>query len=287
MKGIYVKNSPSIVVAENYCFWPYWDDYYESSGIELYNSSNTVLYNNTCLLNRYGIKAILSDFLIIQSNSCNFNYGPGLVLQDSTNAIIFANVFSYNDDFYYSCAYCPSSLLYGVFLSNVNSSSIYSNEFISNGYYGLFIDSQSSNNLIYTNSFVNNYVKWVNNCLYIGCEGESYSQASDDGIANEWFSTSLQKGNFWNEFSNVGYYTINGFAEQFDEIPLDENMNPINNNPSTDSVATTIATDDTTNPDGPMDTADDASFSFVEVFVSFSLILTIIIKKKAKGNDFP
>ncbi|MHA1910817.1 MAG: right-handed parallel beta-helix repeat-containing protein [Candidatus Kariarchaeaceae archaeon] len=274
IKGIYVKSSPETSIESNYCYWPYWSDYHDTSGIEIYRSHNSVIYNNTCLLNRYGIKVILSDMIIIQNNQCNYNYGPGIMVQGSYNALIFNNVFSNNDDYYYSCAYCPSSLLYGIFLSNTSSSNIMDNELISNGFYGVFIDTISSGNQIYSNRFIDNYVQWESYCLYVGCDGESYSQANDDGSDNLWFSTSDELGNYWSEFSDDDYYAINGIAGSYDEVPLNYNLEPISPDP------TTYPTDVTADPtDAPM--ADDAAvFSFYAIIFSTTLIMVVIFSKR-------
>ena len=280
MKGIYVVNSSASIIEDNYCYWPYWDNYHEASGIELYDSFNSIIYNNTCLQNKYGIKIIFSDLTVVQSNTCSYNYGPGLMVQDSSDLLIISNIFSFNDDFFYSCAYCPTTLLFGIYLSNVELTDIINNEIISNGYYGILIDADSSFNRVYTNSFIDNFAKWESYCFYVGCDGESYSQAYDDGTTNLWFYEFINQGNYWNEFNELGDYLINGLAETADELPLNENMELIAtlDNTTTDTADPSTTTID----DGPMIAEDDASLSFYEILGTFILIAFLLKKKNQK-----
>jgi hypothetical protein len=81
---------------------------------------------------------------------------------------------------------------------------------MNNSIYGLYIDSESDNNTVHHNSFIDNNL------------GGS-SQAFDDGTNNTWFDESTLEGNYYSDYSGVGNYSIDGNANSSDTYPLTEN----------------------------------------------------------------
>jgi len=54
-----------------------------------------------------------------------------------------------------------------------------------------------------------------------------FSQANDNGTNNFWYNTNTLTGNFWNDFSGIGTYSIDGDALTEDLYPLSDPSVPI------------------------------------------------------------
>jgi hypothetical protein len=80
----------------------------------------------------------------------------------------------------------------------------------------MYIDSDSSNNIIHHNEF------FYNNLL-------GKKQAWDDGRRNEWFDKETKQGNFWSDLEKCIYY-IEGDAWAKDKYPLQKSVNCPNPN---------------------------------------------------------
>ncbi len=75
--------------------------------------------------------------------------------------------------------------------------------------YGVYIDSKSSNHIIHHNDFIDNFP-----------DDSRLSQACSYGENNIWYDTELNEGNYWNEHSGDGNYTIAGEEICCDPYPL-------------------------------------------------------------------
>ncbi len=133
--------------------------YNASVAIEIGYSSNITISNNTCSNNtESGIDLWSSSSNIITNDTCSSNNWNGIYLWHSSNNVIFKNLFA----------------------NNIN--------------YGAYIDSYSSHNLIYNNSF---YYNHGSGDIY----NSSHVQAYDGGTNNSWNSTT-GIGNYWHDWAN-------------------------------------------------------------------------------------
>ncbi len=103
---------------------------------------------------------------------------------------------------------------YGIHVYNSTMNVIISNLISENSQYGIYIDRNSSRNLIYKN-----IIKYNNQ-----------SNAIDDGFENNWNSTEI--GNFWSDYGNSRFYHIPGISESVDNFafrfPIEYDIPTIN-----------------------------------------------------------
>ena len=172
-------------------------------GISLYAARNSSIINNTCNYNDlYGIMLISSGDSTIANNTCENNDQYGIYLYASGDSTIANNT-------------CYNNGIDGIELSNSDGCFIIFNLLQENGVYGVAMTYGSDNNTIHHNTFVDN-----NDDPYGG------SQAGDSGISNTWYDTDTFEGNYWDDWSGTGNYSIDGTAGSFDPYPLDEYGNP-------------------------------------------------------------
>ncbi len=212
-EGISIEISNNSTISYNICNNNLLD------GIKLQESVNGTISNNICIDNGFdGIEARDSGNVSISENTCNYNGWEGIILENSDNGFITNNTCAYN---YYA----------GIYIGNTNSSTIYKNTCENNQdgiqlWYshfqnitynilrdnmdnGIQIDSNSDNNSLHHNNFVNNH------------PGSS-SQARDSGSNNLWYDTEKLEGNYWSDWSGIGPYAIDGFVGAVDLYPLNE-----------------------------------------------------------------
>ena len=167
------------------------------------NCTNFKIMNQVINGTQIGLLIKFSDSISVISNNCSFNKEHGIQLVKSTNSIITNNVLSYN-------------LLCGIELENSSANQITYNTLSNNIFWGVFLDEFSTNNLVHHNSFINNNVGGT-------------SQARDDGD-NIWYDEKKEEGNYWEDYSGVGSYSIDGSADAEDPYPLSEPPVYRNNN---------------------------------------------------------
>ncbi|MHA1800221.1 MAG: NosD domain-containing protein [Candidatus Heimdallarchaeaceae archaeon] len=141
----------------------------------------------------------------IQNSTCNSNTEGGIHLRDSNQVSIVNSTCSFNG-------------LYGILLENASYNKLEYNHLEGNMLWGVILDSSSTNNSIHHNSFVSNN-------QYYGT-----SQAKDDGHNNQWYDEKKEEGNYWEDYSGVGSYSIDGLAAAEDPYPLSEPPVYRNNN---------------------------------------------------------
>lgn len=170
--------------------------------IALFQSYNNTISNNTCQ-NRgyYGIELAQSSNNTLSNNTCLNNSVYGIVLGASDNNSISTNIAKNNRG--------------GIVLINDSNNNFISGNIVENNIYnGIFITSDSDNNLIYHNNFMNNE-----------------NQAYDNG-SNFWDNGYPSGGNYWSDYTGTDVdgngigdtpYYILGDNNQ-DRYPL---MNPV------------------------------------------------------------
>jgi len=94
---------------------------------------------------------------------------------------------------------------------------ITNNNFYRNTYYGVYITSGSTGNIIHHNNF------WQNNGAGKGMIGNS--QAYDNAGGNYWYDYRAHEGNYWSNWDGNGWgtqnaYPIAGGAGAYDKYPL-------------------------------------------------------------------
>jgi len=138
----------------------------------------------------YGIVTNGGEDIKIYNNTLQ-NNNIGVAIQNTDGGFIRENAFSDGT--------------YAIYFENgVNDFDIYQNNLQTFSNYGMLITS-TTNTRIYHNNFFD-------------CGGGSYGY--DDGT-NTWYNTTLQEGNFWENWGGSGTYAISGGA-QVDMYPLSE-----------------------------------------------------------------
>ena len=175
--GICLDTSSGATITDNICSNGVY-------GIYLAYSSEATVMNNTCYSNlHYGINLYCSDEITISNNTCRMNE-CGIRLHDSDSCFITYNL--------------------------IRESYRFGND----REYGLALYSDSDNNIIHHNSFINN-------------NPEGTSQASDWGINNIWYEKETKEGNYWSEWDSRKPYPIDGNANSTDPYPLKESLEKI------------------------------------------------------------
>lgn len=178
------------------------DDYGQ---IILVNCSEASIQNQIITNTRVALSLYFSDHIIIKNCISNYQTEGGIHLYQSNNIEIFNSTCSFNG-------------LYGILAESSTYNSFTYNTFESNFLWGIVLDLYSSYNSIHHNSFHNN------NQYY------STSQAKDDGNNNMWHYEKEEEGNYWENYSGVGNYSIDGTAGTVDPYPLSEPPVYRNNN---------------------------------------------------------
>ena len=165
-------------------------------GLYSFGAINTTIYNVT---------AINSDFGIYLSGAMNFNITHSTVklnvwynsrFQDCAAGNIEYNAFTHSAD-------------EGMLLYNCDYTNISHNIFELNLGYAIYSINSNFGNWIHHNAFIDNNVGGT-------------SQAYEESIHNTWYDQWKMEGNFWNDYSGSGNYTLDGVAKANDTFPLDE-----------------------------------------------------------------
>ncbi|MHA1199245.1 MAG: NosD domain-containing protein [Candidatus Heimdallarchaeaceae archaeon] len=191
------------------------------NGIESVYSENSSISNNTINNNDRGIDLGASGSSIITKNTC-LNNGYGIFLYDSGSSTLANNICNNTDNdsniygiWLYSCSgstlsnnTCCNNNYRGIMLEDSDSCVVTYNLLQENEDYGVYLHSNSDDNEIHHNTFIDNNLGGT-------------SQAYDDGVNNYWYDSTTQEGNEWSDWSG-GPYLIDGSAGAFDLYPLGE-----------------------------------------------------------------
>ena len=188
------------------------------SGIALDLSNDNMISGNTVISNYRGISLGYGNNNTFSGNTVNNNY-RGIYLGYSHNNILSGNNASYNNHYGIYLEYTDNNTLSGNTASNNNNYGIWlvysdnntlSENTINNNNYGIRSDSNSNNNKIFLNNFVNNGIN-----------------AEDNGINNTWDNGII--GNYWDDYAGVDTnddgigdtpYIIPGTAGSQDNFPI-------------------------------------------------------------------
>jgi len=233
--GIRLDSSGSSTIVNNVCSNNYWD------GIALLSSSSSIVVNNTCTNNNHcGIDILSSSSSTVANNTCS-NNSDGIALLSSSSSTVVNNT-------------CSNNSYDGIYLGFSDFCVVTYNLLQENEEYGVYLRSDSDNNLIHHNTFVGN-----------GLGGNS--QAFDECTDNIWYDTVTLEGNYWSDWSGTGTYSIDGSASSEDPYPLDE--------PAEFTTTEHSSVESTTDE-------NQLNFTVTLLILVVALMLTRIISKKKK-----
>ncbi|MHA1912645.1 MAG: NosD domain-containing protein [Candidatus Kariarchaeaceae archaeon] len=180
--GIHLKNSDDNLI-ENNLFEE------NTKGLVVYNSDNTSIYVNEFISNSEdGIRVTYSDNSMIVGNYLTDSH-TGIKLDNSHYSYVGGN---------------NISLMYskGIDLFEADGNSFTYN-WITGSNYGIFVDFSANSNVFHHNNFIGNT-----------------EHAYDPSSSSTWYDTVELEGNFWDDYSGTGAYSIMGGAS--DPYPLGE-----------------------------------------------------------------
>ena len=183
--GVSIRGSESATITKNICNGNRWD------GIYVMYSDSSSITNNTCSNNEKGLHLRHYYSSTVTDNICTDN-GDGITLTYSDSSTVVNNL-------------CNSNENNGIYLSISDNNSVTWNSLVENGNFGIGLDEESGNNFIHHNNFLTN--------------GQDDSQASDNGVNNQWFNQKVLEGNYWSDYNGTGSYPIVGTAEAKDPYP--------------------------------------------------------------------
>ena len=238
--GIRLKNSVSCNLANNII---YNNDLNGLSNI--YTNYSDISNNSIFLNDGNGIWDYESDNSIIIGNNLSNNSNNGISIKNSNNSFylnnkIWSNVnngIRLHDECCYNevinnsifMSYCGiwlydfsnhnsvmnnhlSKNTYGIFCTNSDYNLIMGNVIDYQNYIGFALDDYSSNNIISSNSILNNVDCgiWmsddsINNILYHNNFFNNSPNAEDNSV-NLWDNSYPAGGNYWEDYSSVDYY---------------------------------------------------------------------------------
>jgi parallel beta-helix repeat protein len=215
--GIYLKNTDYVYFKDNTC------NNNSENGVLIENSIQAFIHNNKCSNNKEnGIKVINSDNSDISFNILNGNRNAGLFLYDNNELDIRNNTMSSND--------------YGIYCQGLEWSHIEFNQISLNRENGLLFDFEvvpirNFFNYLAFNLFLNNSRHGVKSLVggghtfhhnsfvdnYIGGSSQAADSSNQYCI---WYDIFTTEGNFWNDYTGPGNYSIAGTANAVDPYPL-------------------------------------------------------------------
>jgi len=228
LDGIYLNSSSYNILIDNTCSNNNGNFH---CGIVLNSSSSNTLINNNCSNNANGIGCQSSSNNILINNSCDSEITAGIILYaSSNNNTLINNSCSNNGEMPIILLSSNNNTLInnscsnnwdGIYLVSSNDNTISNNNCSNNHLYGVTIDTGSSRNTIWNNTFIdNNGTGSVYNSAHI--------QAADYGTNNHWNSSSGY-GNYWSDLTTPDTnfdgivdwsYNLTGSAGAKDWYPL-------------------------------------------------------------------
>jgi len=167
-------------------------------GIGVKESTGVIISNNVFETSVYATGLVIDNCtdVVFSNNIVQNNPKTGLAIYGVTSMIVSGNVFKNN-------------LERGVTLGCVSDIAIYDNLFDYNRYYGVEFTTNCYTSTVYHNNFINN------------SRYDPTSQGRDNDGNCMWYNSTLLEGNFWNDYSGSGTYSIAG-SVCCDLYPLSE-----------------------------------------------------------------
>ena len=168
-------------------------------GIFVDNASNGGLFlNNKCLNNVWGITNQFSHGNTYRYNNCTSNGYTGYGLYYSDWLVIENNTLMFNG-------------AYGFQILSSQNGLIMYNDVKNTTNYAVYLETNIITFVLHHNNFLGNNIGGT-------------SQALDDDITGSpfvtWYDTATNEGNFWDDYSGTGNYSIDGTANNYDPYPL-------------------------------------------------------------------
>lgn len=215
------------------------------SGLIIQDSSFITINNNRIEKNSRGISLIDVNNCTISNTFINQVYQTGINIISSsfcnlisttcTSTTLNGFTFRYSD--YNNITNCIlAENNYGFYLYESCNNTLFFNK-VEKNREGLYLTSNSHNNIISYNEFLNNTDEGVNinggefniihhNTFSFNNLGK-ISQAQDNSSNNIWYDINTNEGNHWNEWNSSNPYVILGSANSTDLYPLDDPINLI------------------------------------------------------------
>ena len=212
-----------------------------SIALLIVGGENVIVNNCDFSNNNYGsIRFDSTMNLTIQSSKCNNNaaYG-GLYSFGAINTTIY-NVTASNSDF---GIYLQGAMNFNITYSTINLNRWYNSRFQSsaagNIEYNAFTNSDAEGMRLYNCDYTNisynlfednsgyaiystndNMGDWIHHNAFIDNNLGGTAQAYEESPFNTWCDPWSMEGNFWNDYSGSGNYTLDGIAYANDTYPL-------------------------------------------------------------------
>ncbi len=182
-------------VLNNYCY----SNKHDGMGIE---NSNDLIISGNIIEGSYcvGLTIMNCSDLLISNNKISSSGRSGLAIYSSSNLNITENISKENK---YN----------GIVMRVTINCILYKNLFESNEEYGVEIDVYCSENIFHHNDFIDNNLEVAT------------SQAKDGGINEIWYDSTMLEGNYWNDHSGSGEYSLDGVGGCCDKYPLEKPYN--------------------------------------------------------------
>ncbi|MHA1197814.1 MAG: right-handed parallel beta-helix repeat-containing protein [Candidatus Heimdallarchaeaceae archaeon] len=165
----------------------------EYGGLYSWGAINTTIYNVTASNNQFGIYMQGATTFNISHNIVESNSWYNTRFQGSAGGNIRYNTIASSTD-------------EGILLYNCDYTNITHNLFQNNNGYAIYADFNSAFNWIHHNAFIGNNL--------------GGTQAYDDAGTNVWYDAWNSEGNYWDDYSGSGNYTIDGNTHMNDTYPL-------------------------------------------------------------------
>ncbi|MHA1198564.1 MAG: NosD domain-containing protein [Candidatus Heimdallarchaeaceae archaeon] len=187
--AIYLQDSPEYCsVINNTC---------EDNDFGLYLKHCTTMQINGNLLtgNIKGLYAFNSNLLVVSYNNCTDSNQVGLEFYDCMWIDLMSNMIFKNRQT-------------GVKFNDVHESIIWLNFFIENYAHAVYLTSNTFDNDVYLNTFIDN--------------AQIYDAQAYDSGDNFWYNTIELTGNLWSDLGFDCYYELDGAAGAYDYYPTNK-----------------------------------------------------------------
>jgi len=173
--GIYIEFSPGNLIKKNRC------ERNVRYGLHYMYSNNNTFEGNIFERNGTGSALMYSKNIILRKNTFKHNLGPngfGILLKSLSDSIAEENLIANNT--------------VGIFMDDANRN-VFTKNILSQNGWAIDLFSSSSDNVLYTNNFLDN----------------TYQVMTDtDRTTNRFFKNST--GNYWNDYKGYNGYDLNG-----------------------------------------------------------------------------